>query len=107
MVITVHILLLCSVNIIGGKNGLLLDNNKIDGESGGKYYNGGYYNTMNINAGKSVNISGGEEFGIRILNKLANDDITMNIPVETGFAVVAAIVSCLRISQPRPLQGFK
>ena len=25
----------------------------------------------------------------------------------TGFAVVAAIVSCLRISQPRPLQGFK
>ena len=82
-----------SVNIIGGKNGLLLDNNKIDGESGGKYYNGGYYNTMNINAGKSVNISGGEEFGIQILNKLANDDITMNIPEETDKTAYLNITS--------------
>lgn len=82
-----------SVNIIGGKNGLLLDNNKIKGESGGKYYYGGYYNTMNINAGKSVNISGGEEFGIQILNKLANDDITMNIPEETDKTAYLNITS--------------
>ena len=82
-----------SVNIIGGKNGLLLDNNKIKGESGGKYYYGGYYNTMDINAGKSVNISGGEEFGIRILNKLANDDITMNIPKETDKTAYLNITS--------------
>lgn len=82
-----------SVNIIGGKNGLLLDNNKIKGESGGEYYYGGYYNTMNINAGKSVNISGGEEFGIRILNKLANDDITMNIPEETDKTAYLNITS--------------
>lgn len=82
-----------SVNIIGGKNGLLLDNNSIKGESGGKYYNGGYYNTMNINAGKSVNISGGEEIGIQILNKLANDDITMNIPEETDKTAYLNITS--------------
>ena len=82
-----------SVNIIGGKNGLLLDNNRIKGESGGKYYHGGYYNTMNINAGKSVNISGGEEFGIQILNKLANDDITMNIPEETDKTAYLNITS--------------
>ena len=82
-----------SVNIIGGKNGLLLDNNKIKGESGGKYYYGGYYNTMDINAGKSVNISGGEEFGIQILNKLANDDITMNIPEKTDKTAYLNITS--------------
>ena len=82
-----------SVNIIGGKNGLLLDNNSIKGESGGEYYYGGYYNTMNINAGKSVNISGGEEIGIQILNKLANDDITMNIPEETDKTAYLNITS--------------
>ena len=42
-----------------------------------------------------------------IFNLVPNNSTQACLYLATGFAVVAAIVSCLRISQPRPLKGFK
>ena len=42
-----------------------------------------------------------------IFNLVPNNNTQACLYLATGFAIVAAIVSCLRISQPRPLKGFK
>ena len=42
-----------------------------------------------------------------IFNLVPNNSTQACLYLATGFAVVAAIISSLRISQPRPLKGFK
>ena len=42
-----------------------------------------------------------------IFNLVPNNNTQACLYLATGFAIVAAIVSCLRISQPRPLKSFK
>lgn len=42
-----------------------------------------------------------------IFNLVPNNSTQTCLYLATGFAVVAAIVSSLRVSQPRPLKGFK
>ena len=42
-----------------------------------------------------------------IFNLIPTNSSQACLYLATAFAVVAAIVSCLRISQPRPLKGFK
>lgn len=41
------------------------------------------------------------------INLVPNNSTPTCLYLATGFAVVAAVVSSLRISQPRPLKGFK
>ena len=63
-----------NVNLYGGTSGLIIDNIAVKDADNNQ---GGYFTTINVKAGKSINIIGEEEYGIQASNVLSIKDLNM------------------------------
>lgn len=65
-----------NVNLYGGTSGLIIDNIAVQDADENQ---GGYFTTINVEAGKSINIIGEEEYGIQASNVLSIKDLSVDI----------------------------
>ncbi len=65
-----------NVNLYGGTSGLIIDNIAVKDADNNQ---GGYFTTINVEAGKSINIIGEEEYGIQASNVLSIKDLSVDI----------------------------
>lgn len=65
-----------NVNLYGGTSGLIIDNIAVKDADNNQ---GGYFTTINVKAGKSINIIGEEEYGIQASNVLSIKDLSVDI----------------------------
>lgn len=66
-----------NVNLYGGTSGLIIDNIAVQDADENQ---GGYFTTINVEAGKSINIIGKEEYGIQASNVLSIKDLSVDMP---------------------------
>lgn len=66
-----------NVNLYGGTSGLIIDNIAVQDADENQ---GGYFTTINVEAGKSINIIGEEEYGIQASNVLSIKDLSVDMP---------------------------
>ena len=65
-----------NVNLYGGTSGLIIDNIAVQDADNNQ---GGYFTTINVEADKSINIIGEEEYGIQASNVLSIKDLSVDI----------------------------
>ena len=66
-----------NVNLYGGTSGLIIDNIAVQDADENQ---GGYFTTINVEAGKSINIIVEEEYGIQASNVLSIKDLSVDMP---------------------------
>ena len=66
-----------NVNLYGGTSGLIIDNIAVQDADKNQ---GGYFTTINVEAGKSINIIGEKEYGIQASNVLSIKDLSVDMP---------------------------
>ena len=66
-----------NVNLYGGTSGLIIDNIAVQDADNNQ---GGYFTTINVEADKSINIIGEEEYGIQASNVLSIKDLSVDMP---------------------------
>lgn len=72
-----------NVNLYGGTSGLIIDNIAVQDADENQ---GGYFTTINVEAGKSINIIGEEEYGIQASNVLSIEDLSVDMPEDKSAA---------------------
>lgn len=70
-----------NVNLYGGTSGLIIDNIAVQDANENQ---GGYFTTINVEAGKSINIIGEEEYGIQASNVLSIKDLSVDMPEKSA-----------------------
>ena len=70
-----------NVNLYGGTSGLIIDNIAVQDADKNQ---GGYFTTINVEAGKSINIIGEKEYGIQASNVLSIKDLSVDMPENMG-----------------------
>ena len=66
-----------NVNLYGGTSGLIINNIAVKDADENQ---GGYFTTINVEADKSINIIGEEEYGIQASNVLSIKDLSVDMP---------------------------
>ena len=70
-----------NVNLYGGTSGLIIDNIAVKDADNNQ---GGYVTTIKVEAGKSINIIGEEEYGIQASNVLSIKDLSVDMPEKSA-----------------------
>lgn len=73
-----------NINILGNKNGLVLDNDYANFLRGTKEYKTGYFTTVNVNAEKNINFIGESDYGIKLSNSLSDTELEIEVDSDTG-----------------------
>lgn len=79
-----------SVSLSGLQNGLLIDN-AINYNLSGKGI--GYFTTANLKAQNNIFIEGLEEYGIKVSNKLSDEELDIVVPSEVGKNTILNVES--------------
>ena len=69
-----------NINILGNKNGLVLDNDYANLLKGFNFYKTGYFTTVNVNAEKNINFIGESDYGIKLSNSLSDTKLDIEVP---------------------------
>ena len=69
-----------NINILGNKNGLVLDNDYANLLKGFNFYKTGYFTTVNVNAEKNINFIGESDYGIKLSNSLSATKLDIEVP---------------------------
>ncbi len=73
-----------NINILGNKNGLVIDNDYANLLKGLKLYKTGYFTTVNVNAEKNINFIGESDYGIKLSNSLSKTKLDIEVDSDTG-----------------------
>ena len=73
-----------NINILGNKNGLVIDNDYANLLKGLNLYKTGYFTTVNVNAEKNINFIGESDYGIKLSNSLSNTELDIEVDSDTG-----------------------
>ena len=82
-----------NINILGNKNGLVLDNDYANLLKGFNFYKTGYFTTVNVNAEKNINFIGESDYGIKLSNSLSDTELDIEVDSKTGKNTILDVES--------------